>query len=63
MSDPLYVEKARLADLLERHNTLGGRCTCGARLPTDRLDTSRWFAEHLAEVALSLPPAPTTEED
>lgn len=43
-----------LADVLERHNTLGGRCTCGASLPPERLDTSRWFAEHLAAVARSV---------
>lgn len=51
------VENDALADALERHDTLGGRCTCGATLPAWRLDTPRWFAEHLASVARSvLPP-------
>lgn len=43
-----------LITLLMGHCTLGGRCTCGATLPEGRLDTNRWFAEHVADAVAEL---------
>lgn len=50
------VPQDPLADSIERHNSLGGRCTCGASPPSWRLDRPRWFAEHLADIVRGYAP-------
>lgn len=44
----LPFEVVGATDVIQKHASLGAFCTCGEHMPDGRLDTPRWFAEHVA---------------